>query len=140
MAKTEQAIITEMRCGTLMPVALASMALVLQGTFAAVDASGYAIASEDVGGADQNCLGIWDHSAENTGADGDVVACVRRKQQFLVRNSTTDPVTQADLGAVVYMEDNQTIAKTDGTNTLSVAGHFMGFDVQYPEFVWVEIE
>ena len=140
MAKTETAIVTEMRCGTLMPVALASMVLVLQGTFAVVDASGYAIASEDVGGADQNCLGIWDHSAENTGAAGDVVACVRRKQQFLVRNSTTDPVTQADLGAVVYVEDNQTIAKTDGTDTRSVAGHFMGFDVENPEFVWVEIE
>jgi hypothetical protein len=41
------------------------------------------IASEDVGGVDQICLGIWDHSAENTGAAGDVVACVRRKQQFL---------------------------------------------------------
>lgn len=140
MAKTETAIVTEMRCGTLMSVALASMALVLQGTFAVVNASGYAIPSKDVGGADQNCLGIWDHSAENAGADGDVVACVRRKQQFLVRNSTADPVTQADLGAVVYVEDNQTIAKTDGTDTRSVAGHFMGFDVQYPEFVWVEIE
>jgi hypothetical protein len=30
--------------------------------FAVVDASGYAIASEDVGGVDQICLGIWDHS------------------------------------------------------------------------------
>ena len=34
MAKTETAIVTEMRCGTLMPVALALSTLVLQGTFA----------------------------------------------------------------------------------------------------------
>lgn len=140
MAKTEQAIVTEIRCGSLIPVPLAALALVLQGTFAVVDANGFAVASADVGGADQSCIGIWDHSAENSGADGEVVACVRRKQQFLVSNSTADPVTQADLGAVVYVEDNQTIAKTDGTGTRSVAGYFMGFDLENPAYVWVEIE
>ena len=111
MAKTEQAIVTEIRCGSLMPVPLAALALVLQGTFAVVDANGFAVASAEVGGADQSCVGIWDHSAENTGADGDVVACVRRKQQFLVRNSAVDPVTQADLGAAVFIEDNQRLRK-----------------------------
>lgn len=140
MAKTEQAIVTEIRCGSLMPVPLAALALVLQGTFAVVNANGFAVASAEVGGADQSCVGIWDHSAENTGADGDVVACVRRKQQFLVRNSVADPVTQADLGSAVFIEDNQTIAKTDGTGTRSLGGYFMGFDLQYPDCVWVEIE
>ncbi len=140
MAKTEVAIVTEMRVGILMPIPLAALALVLQGTFAVVDANGYAVASANVGGADQSCVGIWDNSAENTGANGDVVACVRRKQQFLVHNSATDPVTQSDLGATVFIEDNQTIAKTDGAGTRSLGGYFMGFDVQNPEFVWVEIE
>ena len=139
MAKTETAIVTEMRCGTLIPVPLAALALVLQGTFAVVDANGYAVASADVGGADQTCVGIWDNSTENLGVNGDVVACARRKQQFLVRNSATDPVTQADLGAVVYIEDNQTIAKTDGAGSRSLAGRFMGFDTQYTGSVWVEI-
>ena len=140
MAKTEVAIVTEMRVGILMPIPLAALALVLQGTFAVVGANGYAVASANVGGADQSCVGIWDNSAENTGANGDVVACARRKQQFLVHNSATDPVTQADLGAAVFIEDNQTIAKTDGTGTRSLGGYFMGFDLQNPEFVWVEIE
>lgn len=140
MAKTEVAIVTEMRVGILMLIPLAALALVLQGTFAVVDANGYAVASANVGGADQSCVGIWDNSAENTGANGDVVACVRRKQQFLVYNSVTDPVTQSDLGATVFIEDNQTIAKTDGAGTRSLGGYFMGFDVQNPEFVWVEIE
>lgn len=140
MAKTEVAIVTEMRDGILMPVPLVALALVLQGTFAVVNAAGYAVASKDVGGADQSCVGVWDNSAENMGANGDVFACARRKQQFLVKNSTVDPVAQSDLGAVVYIEDNQTIAKTDGTGTRSVGGYFMGFDLQFPEFVWVEIE
>ncbi|WP_448761900.1 hypothetical protein [Acinetobacter tandoii] len=140
MAKTETAIVTEARCGTLMAVPLAALALVLQGTFAVVNANGYAVASEDVGGANQNCLGVWDNSAENKGANGDAVACVRRKQQFLVRNSAVDPVDQADLGSPVYIEDNQTIAKTDGAGSRSLAGRFMGFDAQYSDCVWVEIE
>lgn len=39
MAKTETAIVTEMRCGTLIPVQSGSTRLVLQGTFAVVDAN-----------------------------------------------------------------------------------------------------
>ena len=139
MTKTNTAIVTECRDGTLIPIALLANALVLQGTFAVVNADGYALASADVGGADQTCLGIWDHSAENTSVDGDILATVSRNKQFLVRNSSTDPVTQADLGNQVYVEDNQTVAKTDGTGTRSLAGRFMGFDTQYNDCVWVEI-
>ena len=85
------------------------------------------------------CIGIWEDDAENTGADGEGVCLVRRNKQFLVANSSTDPVTQADLGAEVYVEDNQTVAKTDAAGTLSVAGRFMGFDTEYTTHVWVEI-
>ncbi len=139
MAKTEIAIVTEIRDGELMPIPLLAAAVILQGTFAVVDGTGHGIASDDVGGADQICLGIWDHSAENTGANGDLLGLVHRNKQFLVRNSTADPVTQADFGIQVYVEDNQTIAKTDGAGTRSLAGRFMGFDTQFDDCVWVEI-
>lgn len=139
MAKTDIAIVTEMRDGELIPVPLLAATLILQGTFAVIDATGHGVASEDVGGTDQVCLGVWDHSAENTGADGDVHGLVRRNKQFLLRNSATDPVTQADVGVQVYVEDNQTIAKTDAAGALSLAGRFMGFDTQYDDCVWVEI-
>ena len=139
MAKTEIAIVTEIRDGELMPIPLLAAAVILQGTFAVVDGTGHGIASDDVGGADQICLGIWDHSAENPGANGDLLGLVHRNKQFLVRNSTVDPVTQADFGIQVYVEDNQTIAKTDGAGTRSLAGRFMGFDTQFDDCVWVEI-
>ena len=139
MAKTEIAIVTEIRDGELMSIPLLAAAVILQGTFAVVDGTGHGIASDDVGGADQICLGIWDQSAENTGANGDLLGLVRRNKQFLVRNSTADPVTQADFGIQVYVEDNQTIAKTDGAGTRSLAGRFMGFDTQFDDCVWVEI-
>ncbi|WP_151710074.1 hypothetical protein [Acinetobacter brisouii] len=139
MTKTNIAIVTECRDGASIPIALLANALVLQGTFAVINADGYAIASTDVGGANQTCLGIWDHSAENTGADGEIIATANCNKQFLVRNSNTDPVNQTDLGNQVYIEDNQTVAKTDGTGTRSLAGRFMGFDTQYNDCVWVEI-
>lgn len=139
MAKTEIAVVTEIRDGELIQIPLLASAIILQGTFAVIDNSGHGVASEDVGGAGQICLGIWDHSAENTGANGDVLGLVRRNKQFLVRNSETNPVTQADFGTQVDIEDNQTIAKTDGTGTRSLAGRFMGFDTQYENCVWVEI-
>jgi hypothetical protein len=139
MAKTEIAIITEIRDGELIPIPLLATALVLQGTFAVIDSTGYGIASDDVGGDDQICLGVWDGTVENTGANGDMWGLVRRNKQFLVRNSATDPVAQANLGTQVFIQDNQTIAKTDGGGTRSLAGRFMGFDTQFEDCVWVEI-
>lgn len=140
MTATLNAIITEWRDGELMPVPLKADAVVLQGTFALIDATGYAIDSSTAAAATQKCLGVWDAGSDNTdGADGDRIALVRRKKQFLFANLVADPVAQADLGATVYVADNQTIAKTHNTNTRPVAGKFMGFDEQYPTHVWVEI-
>lgn len=134
------AIITEMRDGELIPIPLKADAVVLQGTLALIDDTGYAIDSNVAIAETQTCLGVWDASYDNTdGADGDRVALVRRKKQFLFANLATDAVSQADLGATVYVADNQTIAKTHDTNTRPVAGKFMGFDAQYLTHVWVEI-
>lgn len=141
MTATQIAIVTEMRDGELVPVALKANAIVLQGTFAIVDATGFAISSSVAAAANQKCLGVWDNSADNTGGnDGDRIACVRRKKQFLFANLSTDAVTQADLGVTVYVADNQTVAKSSNTNARPVAGKFMGFDTQYTDYVWVEIQ
>lgn len=139
MTATNTSIMTAYRDGISIPVPLAAQAIVLMGTFAVVGADGYAMASADVGGADQVCLGIWSGDAENPGASGDAVGVVHRHKQFLMHNSATDPVSQADLGVAVYVEDNQTIAKTDGSGARSLAGRFMGFDLENPTYVWVEI-
>lgn len=139
MTATNTSISTEYRNGISIPIPLAAMATVLMGTFAVVGSDGYAITSENVGGADQICLGVWENDAQNPNAAGTVNGLAHRGNQFLVANSAIDPVTQADLGVPVYIEDNQTIAKTDGTGSRSLVGRFMGFDTQYTGRVWVEI-
>lgn len=141
MTATKNPIVTETRDGELVPVALKADAIILQGTFALVDVTGFAISSSEAAAANQKCLGVWDNSADNTGGvDGDRIACVRRKKQFLFANLSSDAVTQADIGATVYVADNQTIAKTSNTDARPIAGKFMGFDTQYTDYVWVEIE
>lgn len=139
MTGTNTSITTEYRDGILIPVSLAAAAVVLMGTFAVVGADGYAVASANVGATDQTCIGIWENDAENLGAAGAAQGVVRRGKQFLVANSATDPVTQADMGQLVYIQDNQTIAKTNNSGVLPVAGAFMGFDLENPSYVWVEI-
>lgn len=139
MTATTTAINTEYRDGILIPVPLAAAAIVLMGTFAVVGADGYAVASANVGAADQICLGIWESDAENPDVAGSVHGVVRRNKHFLVANSSTDPVTQVEIGQVVYVADNQTIAKTDNAGVLPIAGTFMGFDLENPTFAWVEI-
>lgn len=141
MTATKNAIVTEFRDGELMPVPLKAGAIVLQGTFALADATGFAIGSIAAVAGTQKCLGVWDHSSDNTdGEDGDRIATVRRNKQFLFANLSTDPLTQADLGVTVYVADNQTVAKTSDSDARPVAGKFMGFDTQYTDYVWVEIQ
>lgn len=42
-------------------------------------------------------------------------------------SSAADELTNADIGALVYVVNNNTVAKTNGTSTRSVAGRLVGF-------------
>jgi len=50
-------------------------------------------------------------------------------------SSAGDLIAQADVGAVCYIVDDQTVAKTNGTSTRSAAGIIRAVDAQG---VWVE--
>lgn len=85
MTYMQNGIVTEMRDGELIPVPLKAGAVVLVGTFALVDDTGFAVASTAAIAATQKVMGVWDSSADNTdGESGDVLACVRRKKTILV--------------------------------------------------------
>ncbi len=57
---------------------------------------------------------------------------------FRFANSTsTDLITEADIGAACYAVDDQTVAKTNGTNTRSPAGTVEMVDDQG---VWVRVD
>lgn len=72
--------------------------------------------------------------AENGAAAGERVT-VRRGVFRWANSAAGDAITAADYGSTVYIVDDQTVAKTNGTNTRSAAGICRGVDTQG---VWVE--
>tara|TARA_R110002072_G_scaffold302699_2_gene487439 strand:+ start:5893 stop:6291 length:399 start_codon:yes stop_codon:yes gene_type:complete len=67
-------------------------------------------------------LGRAKHTADNSGgADGDITVEIERGI-FLYVNKSDDLISNADIGSDCYIVDDETVAKTDGTGTRSVAG------------------
>lgn len=82
-------------------------------------------------------IGRFEQQVDNSGgAAGAKVVMVRRGKAFLFDNSTTNAITQADLGQDCYIEDDQTVAQSAGTGAgaKSKAGRIMGLDAMG---VWV---
>lgn len=81
------------------------------------------------------CVGVAECQADNRGgAAGDVRVKVR-KGVFAFNNSAAgDAIALSDVGATCFMVSDQTVAKTNGTNTRSAAGTVFDVDA---EGVWV---
>lgn len=74
---------------------------------------------------------------DNTGgAAGDEWVKVSRGIFRFENSAAGDEITRADVGAECFIVDDQTVAKTSGANTRSVAGVVRDVDAQG---VWVEI-
>lgn len=79
------------------------------------------------------CTKLVDNSA---GAD-DAVDVTIDKGIFLFKNSSAgDLIADADIGNNCFIVDDETVAKTNGTNTRSVAGKVFDVDA---EGVWVDL-
>lgn len=126
---------TQRRLGHQVAYPVLAATKVLAGTLVVLTAAGYA-----QGGAVATTLkavGMAQETADNTaGASGDIKVTVRRDGWFRFANSAAgDLLTIADIGASCYILDNQTVAKTDGTGTRSVAGKVRDVDASG---VWIE--
>lgn len=74
---------------------------------------------------------------DNTGgADGDIDG-IAELGCFLWENSSADPVDETSLYEDCYIEDDQTVSKTDNTGARSRAGKVVGFEDGQ---VWVSVE
>lgn len=80
--------------------------------------------------------GIFQETVDNSaGAAGAVSVKVARGVYRLGNSSAGDAITLADVGNDCYVVDDQTVAKTNGGNTRSVAGKVRDVDAVG---VWVE--
>lgn len=109
-------------------------AKILAGTIVCLNAQGYATP-----GATSTTLkadGVAQETIDNsTGAAGDQTIRIVKGAHRFKNSAAGDAITIADIGNDCYVVDNQTVAKTNGTNTRSVAGKITDVDALG---VWVD--
>ncbi len=125
---------TSARDGDTRNFGLAAAAVIYPGALAALDASGNLVPGSTA--TTLTAVGRAESLVDNTaGAAGDL-DCDVRIGVFKYANSTAgDLIAAADIGANCFIVDDQTVAKTDGTGTRSVAGKIYDVDAQG---VWVQ--
>lgn len=105
------------------------------GSLACINASGYL--TKGAVATTLKTVGVVQVTTDNTaGANGAVSAKVRRGCFRFANSSAGDLIALADVGASCYVVDDQTVAKTNGSSTRSVAGTIRDVDA---DGVWVDI-
>lgn len=119
MAASTVSITATRRPGLIFQYPVAATVKTLIGTLAALDADDDLVLATDA--ASRRVVGLFVAEVDNTdGADGDL-SCDVEAGCFLLANSEANAVSDAHIGKVCYVEDNQTVASAAGTNAV-VAG------------------
>ena len=112
----------------------AAVAKILAGTIVVLNTSGNAEPGATATG--KKSVGVAKETVDNTGGSaGDLQVPIARGCFRFANSTAGDAITNADYGANCYVVDNQTVAKTDGSSTRSIAGVIRGVD---SGGVWVE--
>lgn len=114
---------------------VAASTKIFAGALACINASGYL--TKGATATTLKCVGIAKEVADNSaGANGAITGKVKRGCFPFANSASTDQITLADVGSDCYIVDDQTVAKTSGSSTRSVAGKVRDVDATG---VWVEI-
>jgi len=122
--------------GDVKAVKIAASQKIFAGAMVMRNSSGYAVKGATATGLVG--IGRADEQVDNSaGAAGDKSVNVRPGVHRYANSASGDLITIADIGKPCYAVDDQTVAKTNGTNTRSIAGFI--FDVD-DVGVWVEFD
>ena len=125
---------TPRRDGASMSVPVAAAQQIFAGSLVAVNATGYATPGATA--TTLRGIGRAEAQADNSaGADGAISVDVMRGVFRFANSAAADLITRAEIGADCYIVDDQTVAKTNGTGTRSVAGTVFDVDA---DGVWVK--
>lgn len=80
-------------------------------------------------------VGVFEARADNTGGAAGAIRARVRRGCFRFKNSAADEITLADVGNNCFIVDDETVARTNGSNTRSIAGVIRDVDAQG---VWVQ--
>ncbi|WP_437759492.1 hypothetical protein [Sorangium sp. So ce1389] len=92
----------------------------------AKNASGYAVPASTSAGL--IAVGVAQEPVTNSGADGSKLVLVHPGVFPFANSSAGDQITVADLYKVCYLVDDQTVAKTSGSGSRSIAGIVIAID------------
>jgi hypothetical protein len=107
--------------------------LIYENAIVVLDAAGYA--KPGVPGTGLICCGRSTQQIDNTlGQSGDLFVRVKRGVFAYNNSAAADLIAQTEIGDACYIVDDNTVAKTDGVGTRSVAGKIVDVDASY---VWV---
>lgn len=125
---------TPKRSGTRLSLPVAANAVIYAGALVCLTAAGFA--TKGATSTTLKVAGVAQQRVDNTGgADGALRVEVEAGHTWLMANSAAgDLITLANVGDVAYIVDDQTVAKTSGGSTRSVAGYVVDVDASG---VWV---
>lgn len=116
---------------------MAAAALIYGGTIACLNASGLAVRGST--STTLKAVGVAEATFDNSaGAASALNVNVERDGIYRFNNSAAgDQITLADVGNDCFIVDDNTVAKTNGTSTRSVAGVVRDVDAQG---VWISFK
>lgn len=123
---------TKRKDGNLISAGIKGSTTIYQGAQVARDANGWIVPAAVA--TTLKPAGRALSTVVNSGADGAETVEYERGIFRWNNSSAADEITRADIGNNAYMVDDETVAKTSGTNTRSIAGKIIDVDVQG---VWV---
>lgn len=126
---------TPKRLGHQLNLPVAASAVIYAGALVCLNSSGFAV--KGITSTTLKAAGVARARVDNTGgADGALRLEVDRQGLHQFANSASgDAITLADVGSSVYIVDDQTVAKTSGSSTRSLAGKVADVDAAG---VWIQ--
>lgn len=135
MTATAEGRATKRRDGRQFVHGVANNSNIPTGVIISMNTSGYVVNGRT--STVDTCLGVSTSDGNNTGLGDGVTKITWERGTWgpFANSASGDLITLADVGKNCYLVDNQTVAKTSGTNTRVVAGVVRDVDA---DGVWVQ--
>jgi len=126
---------TRRRSGSLVSDPVAAATILYVGSMYALDASGHAVPAGTAGAGVARAIARVE--ADNrTGIAAALSVEGERTVAQYGNSAAADEITRTSIGALCYVVDDQTVAKTNGSGTRAAAGRIVDVDSQG---VWVDV-
>jgi hypothetical protein len=105
---------------------VATSTTIYQGALVCKNASGYAVPGSTA--TTLTAMGWAEATVTNSGSNGAVTIKVKPGVGWVANSASADAIATTEIGSWVYIVDDATVAKTDGTASRSPAGKCVGVE------------